>query len=218
MTATAHAPTFTPCGAKTRKGGTCQQPAMPNGRCRLHGGMSLAGVASPTFKHGRRSKYMPVRLVEHYKEGLSDPELLNLQDEIALIDARLNDVLGRVDTGEAGAIWRRVREAYLDFNIATHDQNVIEARRAMDEIGRLTEQGVDDYAAWHEAQALIDQRRKLVEAEQKRRVAMQQMITAQEALVFAAAILDTVKRNVSDTATLSAIQADVNRLIAQNVR
>lgn len=26
------------CGARTRAGGTCRQPAMPNGRCRLHGG------------------------------------------------------------------------------------------------------------------------------------------------------------------------------------
>ena len=28
------------CGARTRAGGSCQQPAMPNGRCRLHGGKS----------------------------------------------------------------------------------------------------------------------------------------------------------------------------------
>jgi hypothetical protein len=28
------------CGAKTRKGSPCQSPAMPNGRCRMHGGKS----------------------------------------------------------------------------------------------------------------------------------------------------------------------------------
>ena len=28
------------CGAHTRAGGACRQPAMPNGRCRLHGGLS----------------------------------------------------------------------------------------------------------------------------------------------------------------------------------
>jgi hypothetical protein len=28
------------CGAKTRKGTPCQSPAMPNGRCRMHGGKS----------------------------------------------------------------------------------------------------------------------------------------------------------------------------------
>ena len=28
------------CGAKTRRGSSCQCPAMTNGRCRLHGGKS----------------------------------------------------------------------------------------------------------------------------------------------------------------------------------
>jgi hypothetical protein len=28
------------CGARTRCGGSCRQPAMPNGRCRMHGGLS----------------------------------------------------------------------------------------------------------------------------------------------------------------------------------
>jgi hypothetical protein len=46
------------CGAKKRrKDETCRAPAMPNGRCRIHGGLSLGGIAHPNFKHGRRSKY-----------------------------------------------------------------------------------------------------------------------------------------------------------------
>jgi hypothetical protein len=28
------------CGARTRRGALCQCPAMPNGRCRIHGGLS----------------------------------------------------------------------------------------------------------------------------------------------------------------------------------
>jgi hypothetical protein len=28
------------CGARTRAGGSCRQPAMANGRCRMHGGLS----------------------------------------------------------------------------------------------------------------------------------------------------------------------------------
>ena len=48
------------CGAKKRgKAETCRAPAMPNGRCRIHGGLSLGGIAHPNFKHGRRSKYFP---------------------------------------------------------------------------------------------------------------------------------------------------------------
>lgn len=40
------------CGAKTRTGGSCCQPAMVNGRCRLHGGKSLSGVQHGRYKHG----------------------------------------------------------------------------------------------------------------------------------------------------------------------
>jgi TatA/E family protein of Tat protein translocase len=52
------------CGAKRRRGTPCQCPAMANGRCRLHGGLStgpktLAGIAhirEALTEHGIYSK------------------------------------------------------------------------------------------------------------------------------------------------------------------
>ena len=53
------------CGAKTRAGGACQNPALKGrSRCKLHGGRSTgprtpegkARVAAAHTKHGRRSK------------------------------------------------------------------------------------------------------------------------------------------------------------------
>ena len=45
------------CGAKLRcKDASCNKPAMANKkRCRLHGGLSLAGKDHPQYTHGRRS-------------------------------------------------------------------------------------------------------------------------------------------------------------------
>jgi hypothetical protein len=48
------------CGARTRSGGCCRQPAMKNGRCRMHGGLStgprtaegLARSQQARWKHG----------------------------------------------------------------------------------------------------------------------------------------------------------------------
>ncbi|MEQ8322187.1 MAG: HGGxSTG domain-containing protein [Rhodospirillales bacterium] len=42
------------CGAKTRKGSPCQSPAMKNGRCRMHGGLSTGAPKGNknAFKHG----------------------------------------------------------------------------------------------------------------------------------------------------------------------
>jgi hypothetical protein len=51
------------CGARTRKGTPCQSAAMPNGRCRMHGGMStgprtpegIERIRAARTKHGRYS-------------------------------------------------------------------------------------------------------------------------------------------------------------------
>jgi hypothetical protein len=57
------------CGAKTRKPAhtPCKSPAMPNGRCRMHGGASPgapAGNKHVRFKHGLYSKETKRRLLE----------------------------------------------------------------------------------------------------------------------------------------------------------
>jgi hypothetical protein len=46
-------------GAKTRSGGACSCPAMRNGRCRLHGGLST-GPKTPEGRHRMR-----LALVKH---------------------------------------------------------------------------------------------------------------------------------------------------------
>jgi hypothetical protein len=45
------------CGARTRSGSPCQSPAMPNGRCRMHGGKSSGAPKGNrnAWKHGRYS-------------------------------------------------------------------------------------------------------------------------------------------------------------------
>jgi hypothetical protein len=51
------------CGAKTRRGTPCRSAAMPNGRCRMHGGCSTGAktpegierIRAARTKHGRYS-------------------------------------------------------------------------------------------------------------------------------------------------------------------
>jgi hypothetical protein len=46
------------CGARTRSGRACQSAAMPNGRCRMHGGSSPGaprGESNGMWRHGLRS-------------------------------------------------------------------------------------------------------------------------------------------------------------------
>jgi hypothetical protein len=51
------------CGARTGGGSRCRSAAMPNGRCRMHGGKSPGPPKNNrnAFKHGRYSREAAVR-------------------------------------------------------------------------------------------------------------------------------------------------------------
>lgn len=203
------------CGAKTRSGELCKNWGMePSGRCRMHGGKSLRGIASPQFKHGRYSKAMPERLLSRYKEAQSDKRLLELSEEISLIDARLADVLQRVDSGDSGQLWTALKAAHSSFVDARTKGDVPTMTARLNELGELIDSGLDDYAAWGEVGKLLEQRRRFVESERKRMVEMQQMITADRAMVLLAAVVDVIRRHVDDRGALAAISRDIGALVA----
>ena len=202
------------CGAKCRNGHPCRKwPIKGRNRCRLHGGKTLVGSANGLYKHGRHSKYLPARLAERYETAKDDPELLSLKDEIGVVDARLMELLTRVDTGESGAVWRALRRDWDAFTRAQAAQDIPGMHRAVAHIEDVMSRGLTDYAAWREIGELIEQRRKLVESEAKRLMALRQLLTVEEALQFAQRIVDVVTRHCPDKHILSAIIVDLQLLM-----
>jgi hypothetical protein len=56
-------------------------------------------------------------LIARYQEGLDDPTLLELTDEIALLDSHISDEVGALDAIEADkkpAQWRELRKMLLE--------------------------------------------------------------------------------------------------------
>lgn len=106
----------------------------------------------------------------------------------------------------------RLGEQYEE---AVHDRDLLTLR---DEIGVVTvrigeilerDPDPDD---WREIEGLVETRRRLVDSERKRLVDMQQMITSEQAMTLVAAVVDAVKRHVSDRETLQAISTEVSQL------
>ena len=186
------------CGAKTRCGSPCRSRPMPNGRCRMHGGRSLAGPASKSFKHGKYSKYLPARLLERFREAESDRALLSLRDEIALVDARIDVVLARVDTGESSRAWKELGAAFARLGKARAGGDAAAADRAVGTIGGILGRGRADRDAWEDVRALIHDRRQLVVAEERRRAEMRQRIDVEEAVALMAVLVDAVRAAVAD--------------------
>ena len=87
------------CNAKTRSGKPCKNYAMPNGKCRMHGGKSTGA----TPKHGRYSKIGNER-VKELDDWLksSDSNPLDATEELSLARAYLVDYLDRLEENNEG--------------------------------------------------------------------------------------------------------------------
>lgn len=175
------------CGAKTRSGKPCQNaPIAGAKRCKFHGGKSLGGIASPTYVHGRRSKFIPQRLHARYHEALEDKELVSLRDDIALVEARLADVLLRVDTGESGSAWLGVQSSLVEFELT---QNPI----ALSVLRQSIARGLSDYAAWEEVKQILEQRRRLVGDERKHVLETGRFITIEQIMLWVGALANEIR-------------------------
>lgn len=128
-----------------------------------------------------------------------------------MLDVRIGELLKRLDTGETGAVWKELKEAWLSVEHVMWDPSLLAL--ALSQVGALIERGFGDQVAWGEVVELLERRRKLVSTEQKKKVADQQMITVQDALVMVQLIVQSVKRNVTDNKALAAISSDVRRVV-----
>ena len=104
-----------------------------------------------------------------FNAAMGDPQLVSLRKEIATVDARIIDVLKRVDTGEAGVIWQAAQAAMARFDKEWVKKDGAGMELALADMRRLMSQGASDWAAWRVVVAeLIDAKSKLVDTEQKR--------------------------------------------------
>jgi len=166
----------------------------------------------PLSAGGRYSKNLPDRLAERYEQSRNDTELLAMREDISLIDARISDILKRVDTGEAGAVWKKARDVYDELVDALAKKDAVLASAKTKTLGDVIKRGQSDYAAWNEIVSLVDQRRKLIEAEQKRLVAANYILKVEEATLLMSALAAAVKKYVPDSNVLFQINQEFIRL------
>lgn len=205
------------CGAKKKNGKPCTATLInpDNGRCRMHGANSRAGIAHHNFIDGRTSRRLPARMVAAYEAAQADPNLLELRNDIALVDARLSDVLSRVDSGEAGSLWKNARDAMAQFQAAGAD--LAKAKSALAVLNDVLVRGAGDWEAWHEIGDLLDQRRRLIESERKRLTDMHQMIATERVMLLMGALANVIREHVDDKNVLNEISNDFSRILGSGV-
>lgn len=184
---------------------------MLNGRCAMHGGKTPRGVDSPHTKHGRYSKDLPTRLAGRFEQAIKDAELIQLNREAALLDTRIGELLEQIDAEGTGAIFKLLAKAWTDYRAAKEGDKPT----SLMVVEQLIERGMAQEITWAEIYSLIEQRRKVVESEAKRQTQLKQTLTVSQAMTLLTAVVDIVKRNVSDDDILRSVSRDISGLLAR---
>jgi hypothetical protein len=203
------------CNAKAKSTGKqCTRDAMLGStKCYVHGGATPKGIASPQFKTGRYSKHLPSSLLDIYNQATDDPDLLSVRQDITLLDTLIAAKLPLLEDWESREHWDTTLKLIIKARRAYRSEDYAGLEEALSELEAIADKRRLFFAAEGEIQSQVEQRRKLVETEQKILYNQTRSLTAEQAMILVSALLDSVRRNVMDGSALNAIQADFIRLI-----
>lgn len=192
----------------------CPNPVAQKGdACRVHGGGAAKanrGVNSPTWKHGRYSKYVPSRLLELYEKSIADPELIALRDEVGLLQARNQELLLELSgTGDSSHRWREL--ARLVIQLKEHAKVGDDGAMALDivELSSMVKNGKRHWAIWREIYNTTELLGRTNEREQKRLERLGMMMKRDDVLALFSWFVDMVRSHVTDEPTLAAIESEL---------
>lgn len=202
------------CKATAKSTGEqCKKNAMTGKEvCRKHGGKSLSGIAHPNYQGKGYSKYMPIGLIDTYNEFKADPEKLILDEQIALVDTYMAQLLESLGDYSSPELWEQLQDQVIEYRKAPDAEKAPLLAYIFDTI----EAGASYVSKWDTLHKALEQRRKLVADERKRRIEAEQTIDVEQAMLVVTGLLESVRQNVTDRDALVAIQTDFVRLVGTN--
>ena len=191
------------CGAQLRgkPGRFCRvTQVMPNGRCRLHGGATPRGIGSANLKDGRYSKDLPAKLLKTYNRARNDVELLNLGDDIALGQARISELLGKLS--QQNTLLEAIQQVSRQVQKGETPEKTIAKIQSLTEELRLL-----DGSIWAELREQQEKKRKLVEAERRQLKDGALLVDIRQVILM----ITRFEQIVLETVTISSEKAAIGR-------
>ena len=163
------------CGVRKSNGEPCLMDKLKDtGRCHHHqrGAANKRGFDHPNTTHAKTSiifKKLPSRLGDIFNQVRNSQELRSLDDDIALLDAMMIDLLPRLHSGDLGQLWLDLNDTYSDaesnMRLALSGNNP----QAMQDflvlfkrIGEFVRTGKRDWITRQEVMKIADNKRAMV--------------------------------------------------------
>ncbi len=149
----------------------CEQNVIPPKEvCYYHGGMSLEGPAHPNWKDGRKARryILPPSLNQSLEMVTeTEAEREELDAEIDLQRALVQECLAQLESGESAESWRQLQRQGRDMRAALRVVDVDRLRVVVQQMLQIIEQGADLYHLRMELRHHLSDVRKMVESKVK---------------------------------------------------
>lgn len=208
-------PAHTQCEATSKRSRKqCQGPAVDGTdppRCRMHGGTTMAADASRVTT-GAHSKYLPANIGKLYEEALNRPDVLELAEHIALLDAHTNWLLETLRDSGMVPRWSEVGEMFAGIETDMLSGKQDQMMAGLERMHTYLENGNKWDRTWDEVRENLEQMRKLADTEIKRKKELNQMVPLDRVVILMAAVATAVKRHVKDPIAIQAVYDELHRL------
>lgn len=198
----------------------CRRHKLCDDGCELHASRKAA-------RSMRLARHMPKSLKLRFANAATDPQLLNIGHDVAIVDARRQELLGRLGTGESGDAWRLLQEVWTDFvseqqqaktckdtgddvGFAKHSES---AMRLMQTLGKTIKSGNEDENTWAEVLKIEAMLASYKTAETRRLRESGQVLSAEEALMLVQRMIDAVNDIVRDDSQKRELAVTLARLV-----
>jgi hypothetical protein len=208
-------PGFRQCTARSsQQGRRCARRAMVGREvCYSHGGRTPRGIASPFYKGKGYSQELPKQLLKKYKDALEDHDLLSMRNEVALLHVRIAELVERLETGETGKLWDRLKTSHTKLHKAMLEGDTDGFMAEVTNLGTIITSGVDYEKAWRALGSAIEKKSDIATREWKRLNETNQVITSERAMLLIIGIMEAIRAVVTDRRQLIAIQEKVSLLM-----
>lgn len=207
------------CGKTPKKGRAERQHPLDNmfkEKCRSHGGNARSGINHPNFQGKGKARVVRPGIEDIYNRAVADPELLNLQHDVAYAEAMLFDLSNEIAQGVAPwVMFDAIKREWVGLWEAWDREDEKDLQHHRRRIDTAINGAVDKIKLIQQLIDLADSKRRLVEAEAKRRISMKYMVLVEDAMQDYVALAQVVQRILT---TETEINADVAIKVLEKIR
>jgi len=143
-----------------------------------------------------------------YTDAMQDPQLVALQDDIALVDTRIQELITQIDRGHQPAqLWARALEGIGALRSAMEDEEEDRIESQLVSLERVLALGAEPSGVWQQILEAEEQKRKLAETDSRIHERRGHVLAIEHVMIVARALLVAVRENVPDRGALGRIQA-----------